>query len=124
MRAISVLVASLVVLAACSSPPKARDSDTPDHVAWVVGALKQMQTVRPGMTRANLVEVFRTEGGLFTGLRRTYAYRGCPYVKVDVEFQAVGRPPRDQEGRVTLVEAPNDVIASISKPYLEWSITD
>ena len=58
-----------------------------------------------GMTRADLLKVFTTEGGLSTGLNRTYVYRECQYIKVDVDFEPVGRPARDAEGRVTLVEA-------------------
>jgi hypothetical protein len=83
-----------------------------------------MQSVKVGRTRADLLKVFTTEGGLSTGLRRTYAYRECPYFKVDVEFEPVGRPARDAEGRVTLEESDADVIKSISRPYLDWSIAD
>jgi hypothetical protein len=83
-----------------------------------------MQTIQPGMTRRDLLEIFTTEGGLSTGLRRTYVSQECPYFKVDVEFEAVGRPSRDEEGRVTLVEDDRDVIVKISKPYLQFSIMD
>ena len=76
------------------------------------------------MTRADLLKVFTTEGGLSTDLRRTYVYRGCPYIKVDVEFDAVGRPARDSEGRVTLLEGDRDIMTKISKPYLEWNVLD
>ena len=47
-----------------------------------------------------------------------------PYFKVDVEFQAVGRPDRDENGRVTLVEDSQDLILKISRPYLQFSIMD
>jgi hypothetical protein len=40
--------------------------------------MKEMQTVKVGMTRKDLLRVFVIEGGLSTGLRRTYAYRNCP----------------------------------------------
>jgi hypothetical protein len=83
-----------------------------------------MQKIKVGMTRADLLKVFTTEGGLSSGLNRTYVYRECPYIKVDVEFEPVGRPARDTDGRVTLVEANEDVIKKISKPYLEWSVSD
>ncbi len=95
-----------------------------DHVGWVADALERMETVKPGMTRADLRRVFAAEGGLSTGLRRTYVFREWPYFKVDVEFEPVGRPPQDQDGRVTLEESPGDVIKGISRPYLEWSIAD
>jgi hypothetical protein len=83
-----------------------------------------MEKVKVGMTRADLSKVFTKEGGLSTALNRTYVYRECPYIKVDVEFEPVGRPARDAEGRVTRIEADSDVIKKISKPYLEWSIAD
>ena len=95
-----------------------------DHVAWVAQALKRMQTIKPGMTRRTLLTVFTTEGGLSTGLHRRFVSRDCPYFKVDIEFQAVGRPDRDENGRVTLVEDDQDIILKISRPYLEFGIAD
>ena len=95
-----------------------------DHEAWVTHALKKMETVKPGMTRADLLLVFTTEGGLSTGLRRTFVSRDCHYFKVDVDFKAVGRPDRDREGRVTLDEDSRDIIVKVSKPYLQFSILD
>src|SRR5262245_46707943 len=83
---------------------------------WVGESLKQMQSVKAGMTRAELLKVFTTEGGLSSGLRRTYPFRECPYFKVDVEFDAVGRPAQDRDGRITLIESDADVIKKISKP--------
>ena len=95
-----------------------------DHLAWVVQALKRMQTIKPGMNRKILLKVFTTEGGLSTRLERTFVSRDCPYFKVDVEFQAVGRPNRDENGRVTLVEDDRDIILKISRPYLQFNIVD
>jgi hypothetical protein len=95
-----------------------------DRVAWVAESLKRMQTVKPGMTRTDLLKVFTTEGGLSTGLHRTFVSRDCPYFKVDVEFKVVGRPDRDASGRVTLVEGNQDIIVKISRPYLQFSLMD
>src|SRR6202049_1487418 len=85
-----------------------------DHTAWVAESLKRMQTIKPRMTRTDLLKVFTTEGGLSTGLQRTYVSRDCPMFKVDVQFKAVGRPGHDVNGRVTLVEGSQDVIVKIS----------
>jgi hypothetical protein len=95
-----------------------------DHAAWVAESLKRMQTIKAGMTRTELLKVFTTEGGLSTGLERTFVSQDCPYFKVDVEFEAVGRPSRDSDGRVTLVEGSQDIIVKISRPYLQFSIMD
>jgi hypothetical protein len=105
-------------------PSNDEDQASQEHVAWVVEVLERMQAIIPGMTREALYRVFTTEGGLSTGLRRTFVSRDCPYFKVDVEFQAVGRREKDADGRVTLVEDDRDLIHEISRPYLQFSIMD
>jgi hypothetical protein len=79
----------------------------------IKNVLNECQTIKPGMTRAELSEVFETESGLSTPKHRTYVYRDCPYVKVDVDFT----PSSEKQG--TLEEKASDIIASISKPYLD-----
>src|SRR5262249_6988390 len=82
----------------------------------IENVLKDSQRIRPGMTRAELSKVFSTEGGLSTVTHRTYVYRDCPYIKVDVDFT-----PSDPK---QAAEKPPDVVSRISKPYLDWSIAD
>ena len=65
-----------------------------EHTAWIVDVLNATQTIKIGMTRSDQMKVFTTEGGLSPTSRRTYVYRQCPYVKVDVRFAASSR---DQE---------------------------
>jgi hypothetical protein len=81
--------------------------------------MKRMETVKPSMTRKNLLTVFTTEGGLSTGLQRTFVSGDCQYFKIDVEFQAVNRPNREESGRVTLPENDEDIILKTSTPYLQ-----
>jgi hypothetical protein len=95
-----------------------------DAERWVGEALLEIETVKVGMTRGQLLAVFEMEGGVFSGLRRTYVYRRCPTIKVDVEFEAVGRPSRDAEGRVTMIESDQDVITKMSRPYLARQVID
>ncbi len=125
IRVFALLVSAAIRASSFQKAPQA-DEKRPsrDHVAWVGEALKRMETIKPGMSREALLTVFTTEGGLSTGLQRTYVSRDCPYLKVDVEFQAVGRPERDIDGRVTIVEDSRDIIIKISRPYLQFSILD
>jgi hypothetical protein len=83
-----------------------------------------MLTIKPGMSRYHLVHVFTTEGGLFTTLERTFVSRDCPHFKVDVTFHRATGPNSDIRGKDVLQELDNDVIASISRPYLEFSVSD
>jgi len=83
----------------------------------VADVLAECKKISPGMTRADLLKVFTTEGGLSTAARRTFVYRGCPYIKVDVEFQIA-------DPKKLLEERPTDTISKISTPYLAYSIID
>jgi hypothetical protein len=94
------------------------------HCLWVQQSLQKIKTIKVGMTRADLLKVFTTQGGLYTPIQRTYVFRECPYLKVDVEFTPVGRPARDAEGRVTREESDRDLINKISVPYIALSIID
>lgn len=100
------------------------DSAGQDHVIWVAQALTRMETIKPGLTRKDLLKAFATEGGLSTGLQRTFVSRDCPYFKVDVDFEPVGRPSRDADGRGTVVEDARDIILGISRPYLQFTHAD
>jgi len=124
-RALALLTSAVMGTEMLSARPTGKEGQcSHGHVAWVGEVLTRMQTIKPGMTPKTLLSVFTTEGGLSTGLRRAYVSRDCPYFKVDVEFHAVGRPDRDESGRVTLVEGDDDIIVSVSKPYLQGSIMD
>jgi hypothetical protein len=92
-------------------------SGADEHTQWIVKSLKEIETVKIGMTRGELLKVFTEEGGLSTRTWRRYVYRECPYIKVDVEFEPVGDTKNP-------AQSPGDKIIKISKPFLEWSIVD
>jgi hypothetical protein len=119
---------SIITISSSTSVPltkaSSQDSCAQAHEDWVTNALEKMESIKPGMTREDLLRVFTTEGGLSTGLHRTFVSRDCPYFKVDVEFKAVGRPNRDNEGRVTRDEDRRDIIVKLSRPYLQFSVVD
>jgi hypothetical protein len=88
------------------------------HTKWIAEAMREIGTIKPGITRAELLKVFTTEGGLSTRTQRQYVWHRCPYIKVDVRF----RPAKNENER--LKEDPADIIVEISRPYLQWSILD
>jgi len=75
-----------------------------------------MKAVKVGMTREDVDKVFVPEGGISTVLQKTYAFRKCPYFKVDVEF--IIEPGNATGG------GPKDKVVKISRPYLAWTIGD
>ena len=56
--------------------------------------------------------------GMSTAEHRTFVYRGCPFIKVEVDF-TLSDPEQGP-----LQEESTDTISRISKPYLEWGVRD
>jgi hypothetical protein len=105
----------------------ARDAGEPcacDHIVWAGKALERMQTIKASMTRDQLLEVFTVEGGLSTALQRTFVSRDCPYFKVEVRFRHAAERKIENREEAFLSEYGDDVIVTISKPYMEFSIAD
>jgi hypothetical protein len=116
---ISILAFGLVTIVCVAAVlPASESRSTDDHTEWIARSLKEIESVKVGMTRVDLMKVFNEEGGISTRTWRRYAYRDCLYIKVDVEFESVGEP-EDK-----LSQSSEDKIIKISKPFLEWSIID
>jgi len=92
-----------------------------EHTQWIDQVMRSIATIKPGMTRKDLVRVFKQEGGLSTRTRKKYVYKHCPYIKVDVEFSPASDMDANQDAAT---EKPEDRIVRISRPYFEYSITD
>jgi hypothetical protein len=109
-----------------------------DNVKWVETVMRRMETVKAGMTRADLARVFTTEGGSFSRSGQRFVSRDCPYFKVDVTFEladppdvaaittcrSTGGAPCTDEEKARFATSPQDRILSISRPYLQFTILD
>ena len=109
------LVMFTVIISAQSDKTQRK---TMGHSEWVARSLNAIETIKVGMTRADLLKLFTVEGGLSTRTSRTFVFRECPYIKVDVGFEPVGAL-QDK-----LKEHNGDKIIRISKPYLEKVVVD
>ena len=114
MKTLITFLATTFVLGLFSMQSFADRSVDTNLTKQISDILKECGSIKPGMTRADLLKVFTTEGGLSTQTRRRFAHSRCPYIKVNVEF---ARTESKQE-------QPTDTITKISKPFLEWSIMD
>lgn len=117
LGSVSKFAFSFTLLVSVSMPIMPSQNQNSDHTEWLADSLREIQSIKIGMTRRELLKVFVTEGGLYSRSFRKYAYRGSPLIKVDVEFKSVGA---EDKGR----EHPEDRIIKISRPYLEGPILD
>lgn len=128
MRQFKLLAVLFLVLIfsashAGSSPQFSNQTQIEDeHRKWIDQVLQSIATIKPGMTRQNLLNIFGEEGGLSTRTQRKYVYKHCPSIKVDVEFSPVDTAG---DGKTRQYEEnPDDKIIKISRPYLEYSFSD
>jgi len=71
--------------------------------------IHEVQSIKVGMTREDLLKVLQTEGGIYSRKSQIFVYPACPCIKVEVVFDPVGEEKGSEE----------DKIKSISKPFLE-----
>jgi hypothetical protein len=122
-----LLLSMIVIGGSASLLPTQSASPQPcaqDHAVWLTHLTEKMETIKPGMTRWDVLKIFRTDGGppnrkdvgLPTLLRQTFVSQDSPYLKIDVEFEPFTR----LNGSLGFLPADNrDVIVKVSKPYVQ-----
>ena len=104
----------------------------PNHDQWLQQRYVEATSIKEGMTRADLLKVFRMDGGLQPLLPNRYVLRTSNSIKVDVEFDVpAGNKilPEDvrfgrSETDVQFVSNDKLKLKRISKPYLEPTFLD
>jgi hypothetical protein len=89
-----------------------------ERTAWIAKIFRQLHDIRPGMRRKDLAPLLHTEGGLSTRTQQTYVLTECPYIEVVVHFKPPAATDTSPWGQ------PEDVIESISTPFLGYGIYD
>jgi hypothetical protein len=84
---------------------------------WLVARVQEAHSVKPGMTRAQLLAVFYPDGGLQRFLAERYVLRSCNYIKINVEFNSA-------DAARSILPDNMITIKSVSTPYLEAPIMD
>jgi hypothetical protein len=118
MKNLAFVLLAVVALGLLVAPSRASDEVDKNLAKQMSDILTEWKKIIPGTTRAELLKVFTTEGGLSTAKHRTFVHRRCPYIKVDIDFTL-------SDPKQSIVdERSTDTVSKISRPYLEWSIID
>jgi hypothetical protein len=104
------------------------------HYQWLVDRMIEAESVKVGMTRADLLKVFIPDGGLRSGPQEHYVLRRCSAIKVKVTFELPKGVTQQDVGQLEqhdLADTAQDLplnseikITSVSRPYLELMFMD
>jgi hypothetical protein len=109
---------ALAALAAGALPVMAAPSPAGDEAAgvrFVRRCYEDIRSVKPGITRRELLKKFKQAGGRYNRKIASYSYLSCPYIKVSVTFE----PATPGE-----VLSENDKVVTISTPYLDDPLSE
>ena len=114
------ILSGIMALGLILAPSRAESDTSQDLTKQLAAVCFEIGKIKPGVTRAELDKIFKADTGgvawpeskpLPFQQHRSYVYRSCWLIKVDVEFV----PSDSKESQ------PTDIITKISKPYLDAS---
>ena len=112
------IVAAALLCLFCASVAVAQQPDKQrEHLDWIASAIAAAQSIHPGMHRRDLATKFGEEGGISSRTEQTYVWRECAYIKIRVHFKPISADVAN-----TYTEDPEDIITTVSDPYLQYSI--
>ena len=91
-----------------------------DGARWLWSVMTEIRTIKVGNTRRRLLETFQPDGGLAPIPNDRFVHRRLP-IKVIVRFSPA---TRGKKGKSSEVESDDDLIVSISSPYLSEMAMD
>ena len=97
-----------------------REQDEPEqaHKRWLNERYAEATSIKPGMSRADLLRVFKEDGGFQSIPATRYILRSCDMIQIGVEF--------DTEYGQAYKEKPDEdlKITKVSRPYLALPAMD
>ena len=115
--AVVILTIILGSLAVREPGPRQNSVKQQDSCTVVKEALDDSLHIKVGMTRREVEKYFSPDGGLQSFSTTRYVYLKCEFIKVNISFKSALRGKQN-------LRSPDDIVENVSKPYLEYPVTD
>jgi len=118
MKKVVLLTAGLSVMIGALTYSHAQDGSDRARQQWLEEKYTEARSIKPGMSRADLLKLFMEDGGLQSIPATRYVLKGCHLIQIEVKF--------DTKYGVNYKPVPDEnlKIVEVSKPYLERMATD
>jgi hypothetical protein len=118
MKRSSLFIIGLLLLATYSITTHGQGEQEQAHRQWLNEQYTEATSIKPGMSRADLLQVFEEDGGLQRIPATRYLLKSCNMIKIEVEFDTeygqAGEEKPDADLKIT----------KVSQPYLEYPHRD
>ena len=111
MKVALLLIAGLVLLVGARAH-QAQVTDDQAHQQWLEERYKEAISIKPGMSRADLIMLFDEDGGVQMVAATRYVLKSCRLIQIEVKFNAYGADFR-------AIPAKDLKIIDISRPFLQ-----
>src|SRR2546430_1369593 len=85
-----LLIAGLLVIIAPRTYPQAQTVGDQAHQQWLEERYKEAISIKPGMSRADLIKLFDEDGGMQMIAATRYVLKSCRLIQIEVKFNAYG----------------------------------
>jgi len=123
--ALAAIIAAAILLPVHAAPESQPQREI-ISAETAISILHDWETLKPGVSsRADLLKIFsRTGGGFADATRRSYAYKDCAYILIDVTFSLSQPKEAYKDSKTSYDGLPSDIISTISKPYIGFLAWD
>jgi hypothetical protein len=111
MKRSSLFIIGLLLLATFSTTTDGQGRQDEGYRQWLYDRYAEAASIKPGMSRADLLRVFEEDGGFQRIPAARYTLKSCNMIKIDVDFdtkygQRYKEKP-DAELKITKVSKPD-----------------
>jgi len=114
MKRSLLFIVGLLLFATYSIITHGQGEQEEAHRQWLNEMYTEATSIKPGMSRADLLRVFEEDGGLQRIPATRFLLKRCRMIKVEVEFDT-------KYGRMYKEKSDEDLkITKVSQPYLAY----
>jgi hypothetical protein len=104
---------------AAQQPSSTQQTSNQDQLETLIKeAISIVGNLKEGSIRAEVERDFMLDGGLQSRGTSRYMLKKCRFIKIEVTFS------KDERSGTWIDGSPNDIVTSVTKPYLEYPFMD
>ena len=106
-----IFIAGLLIVLGVRTYPQDQNNVDKAHQQWLEERYKEATSIKPGMTRSDLLKLFWRDGGFQSATEQRFVLKSCHLIKIEVRFDKYDFANKQPDDSIRIVE--------VSRPYLQ-----